>query len=151
MEKLILRPAVNSDADSILRLIRELAAFEKLDLPDADAEYRLLDDAFSQNPSFKILVADTGSEVVGYAIYFFTYSSFLAKKTLYLEDIFVTELFRARGIGKLFFNEIKRIAEQNGCGRMEWMVLNWNKNAINFYDNIGAKQMKGWQLYRLDI
>lgn len=151
MENIIIRSAENADVPNILRLVRELAKFENLGPPDADGQERLIDDAFTQNPPFKILLADIEHQVVGYAIYFFTYSSFLAKKTLYLEDLFITESFRARGIGKLFFKELRSIAKQNKCGRMEWIVLDWNKDAIDFYDSMGANQMKSWKIYRLDV
>ncbi len=135
----------------ILNLINELAEFEKLLAPDKYARRRLIKDAFSNNPLFKILLAEVGSVIAGYAFFFFTYSSFKAKKTLYLEDIFISESFRSKGIGKLFFNELTKIAKKNKCGGMEWVVLDWNVNAIMFYDNLGANERKEWKIYRLDL
>ncbi|MGH2575732.1 MAG: GNAT family N-acetyltransferase [Ignavibacteria bacterium] len=143
-----IRKAKKTDTRDIIKLIIELAEFERLPPPDIKARKRLMDDAFGKNPSFNILAAENKDKIVGYAFYFFTYSSFLARKTLYLEDIFITENYRNKGVGKLFFNELLKIATKNKCGRMEWAVLDWNVNAIKFYDNLGAKELKDWKYYR---
>ncbi len=90
-------------------------------------------------------------EITGYAFYFFSYSSFLARKTLYLEDIFITESKRRLGIGKLFFRELIKIAKKEKCGRMEWCVLDWNTKAIDFYNKLGAKPLNDWIYYRLKL
>ncbi len=103
------------------------------------------------NPSIFVLVAIVKKKVVGYAIYFFTFSSFKGLKTLYLEDIFISNEYRRYGIGKKIFKRLIKIANLNKCGRMEWCVLNWNKDAINFYNNLGAKPLKDWTYYRLNI
>lgn len=144
-----IRKARKTDFNYIIRLIKELAEFEKLDPPGPKAEKQLFKDAFGRNPAFRILVAEHEREITGYAFYFFTYSSFLAKKTLYLEDIFITESGRRLGIGKLFFGELKKIAQKEKCGRMEWCVLDWNKNAIDFYNKLGASPLSNWIYYRL--
>lgn len=149
--KILIRKASKEDSKDILRLINELAEFEKLVPPDNAAKKRLIKDAFSEDPPFRILLAEINNEVVGYAFYLFTYSSFLAKKTLYLEDIFISDKYRNQGIGKLFFEKLTQMAKKNKCGRMEWVVLDWNVNAINFYDNLGAKELKEWKTYRLMI
>ena len=149
MEKIKIRKAVKSDSGNILKLILELAVFENLNPPDIKGQKRLLKDAFSKNPPFNVILAETGKDIVGYSFYFFTYSSFLAKKTLYLEDIFISENQRNKGIGKLFFNELLKIAKKQKCGRMEWVVLNWNENAIKFYDKLGANELKEWKTYRI--
>lgn len=133
---------------AILSLIDELAAFEKLSPPDKSAKKRLLKDAFGRKRAYNLLAAKAGNRIVGYAFYFFTYSSFLAKKTFYLEDIYISKDTRRLGIGKLFFKEFIRIAKKNNCGRMEWCVLDWNKSAIKFYDKLGAKPLKNWIYYR---
>lgn len=151
MEKIKIRRAQKSDSKAILNLIIELAKFEKLNSPDISARRKLLKDTFSKNPPFRILLAEIGSSIVGYSFYLFTYSSFLAKRTLYLEDIFISENFRGKGIGKLFFNELIKIAKKNKCGRMEWVVLDWNVNAIKFYDKLGAAELKEWKTYRLSL
>jgi len=146
-----IRKARRSDSKAILKLITELAEFEKLNPPDRSANKRLIKEAFSKNPSFRILLAETKKEVIGYAFYFFTYSSFLARKTLYLEDIFISDKYRNKGFGKLIFKRLIRLAEKSDCGRMEWVVLDWNINAIKFYDKLGAEELKEWKTYRLPL
>ena len=146
-----IRKARRSDSKAILKLITELAEFEKLNPPDRSANKRLIKEAFSKNPSFRILLAETKKEVIGYAFYFFTYSSFLARKTLYLEDIFISDKYRNKGVGKLIFKRLIRLAEKSDCGRMEWVVLDWNINAIKFYDKLGAQELKEWKTYRLPL
>ena len=149
--KIKIRKAKESDLNDILRLITELAEFEKLNPPDRSANKRLRKDAFSNNPSFKILLAESGKKIIGYAFYFLTYSSFMARKTLYLEDIFISEKFRNKGIGKMFFEKLIGIAKKSKCARMEWVVLDWNINAIKFYDKLVAKELKEWKTYRLQL
>jgi GNAT superfamily N-acetyltransferase len=158
----IIRKPHKKEFPSIINLIRELAKFEKLLPPNEDAKKRLYEDSFGRTRKFEILVAEVNnipltpfnggkSKLVGYAFYFFTYSSFLAKPTLYLEDIFISRRWRNKGIGKKFFEELLRIARRNKCGRIEWAVLDWNKNAIRFYEKMGAKELKEWRYYRLQI
>lgn len=149
--KIRIRPATRADGKDILRLITELALFEKLTPPDNKARRRLIKDAFSPEPPFKILLAELDGKVVAYAFYFFTYSTFLARKTLYLEDIFVSETFRNLGIGRLLFNKLLQIAKKEKCGRIEFIVLHWNKNAINFYRTFNAKIMKDWLFFRIEL
>ena len=146
-----IRKAKRTDSSEIIRLICELAEFEKLEPPDKIASRRLLRDAFSKNPKFKIILAEYNKELIGYAFYFFTYSTFLAKQSLYLEDIYISENFRNKGAGKIFWNELLKIAGKNKCGRMEFIVLDWNKNAIKFYEKLGARQMKEWNFFRLEV
>lgn len=149
MKNIKIRTAKKSDSESIIRLINELAEFEKLVPPGKQGNRRLIKDAFSKNPPFKVLLAETENDIAGYAFYFFTYSSFVARKSLYLEDIFISEKYRGRGIGKVFMDKLVNIARKNKCGRMEWVVLDWNVNAIRFYDNYGAKELTEWKTYRL--
>ena len=127
------------------------AKYEKLLPPDDMAKKRLIRNAFGKKPAFKVLLAKIKDEAIGYAFYFYTYSSFLAKKTLYLEDIFISEKHRKLGAGKLLMDELIKTAKKNKCGRMEWCVLDWNTNAINFYDKLGAKQLKEWLYYRISF
>lgn len=148
MKKIKIRKAKKSDKKDILRLVNELAEFEKLSPPDKMAQSRLIRDAFSSNPPYRILLADYKGQTAGYSFYFFTYSSFLARKSLYLEDIYVSEKYRNLGIGKLFFEKLIRIAEKNKCGRMEWVVLDWNVNAIKFYEKLDAFELKEWKTFR---
>ncbi len=149
--KVKIRKARKIDFKGILALIIELAKFEKLPLPDESAKKRLREHGFGKKKLFNILLAENKGNIVGYAFYFFTYSSFRARKTLYLEDIFITENMRRSGIGKLFFKELVKTAKSNKCGRMEWCVLDWNINAIKFYDNHGAEPLKDWIYYRMNF
>ncbi len=142
--------AVANDSDSLLNLIDALADFEKLEPPDKEARERLKKDIFGTSPKINVLLAEVENKSVGYAIYFFTYSSFLAKSTLYLEDIFVLPEYRSKGIGKLLFKDCAKVALEMGCGRMEWQVLDWNKPAIDFYLKNGAKHMKEWFPFRFN-
>jgi len=143
--------AKSADFESVFELIVELAHFEKLKPPNRAAKKRLFKDAFGEKPLYNIIIAKDGNQITGYAFYFYTYSSFLAKKTLYLEDIYITQNERTKGTGKLFFNELVKIAKKENCRRMEWCVLDWNKNAIKFYNKLGAKPLKDWIYYRKTI
>jgi len=138
-------------AKDIIRLINELAQFEKLTPPDDKANRRLINNAFGKKPLFNILVTSEGKKIIAYAFYFFTYSSFLARKTLYLEDIFISADYRHKGIGKMLMNELIKIAKKKKCGRMEWCVLDWNKSAINFYEKLGSRELKEWKYYRIEL
>jgi len=146
-----IRKAVRTDSKEIIKLILELAKFEKLTPPNEAGQKRLLDDAFSDSPPFRILVAEQDNKILGYVFYLFTYSSFEAKRTLYLEDIFISESHRKKGIGKLFMDELIKIAEDSDCQRMEWAVLDWNVNALKFYDNLGARELKEWKYFRMEV
>jgi GNAT superfamily N-acetyltransferase len=129
--------------------VRALAEFEKLDPPSPAGCRRLADDVFKKK-KVKLLVAADGKKLVGYALYFFTYSSFVAKPSLYLEDLFVLDNYRKGGVGFALFRRCVREAISKGCGRMEWAVLAWNEKAIDFYERLGAKRLSDWYVYRLD-
>jgi GNAT superfamily N-acetyltransferase len=144
-----IRPATTADGDAWLALIDALADYEKLPRPDADARQRLLRDAFGDHARIEVYLADADGRVVGYAIIFYTYSSFLALPTLYLEDLFVLEDYRGQGIGYQLFRRCVEEAQKQDCGRMEWQVLDWNRSAISFYEGLGARQLKEWLPYRL--
>jgi GNAT superfamily N-acetyltransferase len=145
------RRAVPEDAPALLALVQGLAEYERLPPPDDAARRRLVRDMFSRPPRVSALLAEIGTAAVGYAFYFETYSSFLARPTLYLEDIFVRPEFRGRKAGIALFQFLVREALDRGCGRMEWVVLDWNRAAIEFYERLGAKHMKEWQLQRMDV
>lgn len=149
--KIKIKKAKKGDFDKIIDLVKELAAFEKLEGPDDIAVRRLFKDTFGKKRLINMLVAKEGKEILGYAIYFESYSSFLAKKTLFLEDIFITQSRRNTGIGKLFFDRLIEIANDMGCGRVEWAVLDWNIDAIAFYNKIGATPLSNWEYYRLTL
>ena len=147
--KITIRPAQRADAPALLELIVALANFEKLAPPDAEAQRRLVEDAFGDRPRFESWLAFWEGTAVAYAITFETYSSFLARPSLYLEDIFVLPEFRGRGIGSALLRRCIRTAHERGCGRMEWTCLDWNTKAQATYEQLGARRMKEWFLYRL--
>ena len=150
MNSLTIRRATRKDGKTLLSLIEALADFEKLEPPDPAARKRLLAGTFGKKKRFDTLLAKVNGKGVGYAIYFETFSSFLALPTLYLEDIFVLPEFRGQKVGLRLFKKCVAEAQRRGCGRMEWMVLDWNSNAIGFYDRLGAKRLRGWLPYRLE-
>jgi GNAT superfamily N-acetyltransferase len=143
------RLAGPDDGEVWLSLIDALADYEKLPRPDATARQRLLQDAFGDRRRLDVYLAESLAKIVGYAITFETYSSFLAQPTLYLEDLFVLEEYRRQGAGYRLFRHCVEEAYRRGCGRMEWQVLDWNRLAIEFYERLGAKQLKEWLSYRL--
>jgi len=146
-----IRKAKKSDSVGIINLIIELAKFEKLTPPDKKAQNRLIKDAFSAKPLFEILIALDGKNPIGYAFYFYTYSTFLAKQTLYLEDIFISEKYRSEGVGKKLFDELIKLAKRKKCGRLDFTVLDWNTKAMKFYNRLGAKALKQWVYHRMTL
>lgn len=141
-----IRPYAKRDAKDLVSLIRALARYEKLKPPTEAAAKRLIADIGRR---IRVMLAEVDGKSVGYAIYLFTYSSFLARPTLYLEDVFVLPEFRRGGIGCLFFEELRREARREKCGRMEWVVLDWNTPAHRFYLKLGAKPLDNWVTYRM--
>jgi GNAT superfamily N-acetyltransferase len=146
----VVRPIAAGDAERLLDLIEGLADYEKLPRPDAAARRRLVADALGDPPRFRTLLAEIDGVAVGYAIFFFTYSTFLARPSLYLEDIFVLPEVRGRGAGLSLFRAVAAEAVRNGCARMEWQVLSWNAPSIKFYERLGARHMDAWLPFRLD-
>jgi len=134
--------------EDFLGLIDRLAEYEKLAPPNEEARRRLRTDCLSDQPKYHAFVGKIGDKCVSYMIYFFTYSSFLGLPTLYLEDIFVLEEYRRQGVGKKMFDHLKQIAKLEGCGRIEFTVLKWNKAAQEFYEKNKAKSLE-WNVYRL--
>ena len=132
------------------RLIEALADYEQLARPDAAAFGRLRADAFASPPRFEAALAlDEAGRAIAYAIWFETYSSFLAKPTMFLEDLFVLESARRSGAGGTLFEFVRQLGRERGCGRMDWNVLDWNAPARDFYHRRNANWMKEWLLYRL--
>jgi GNAT superfamily N-acetyltransferase len=150
MSDVVVRPLTPADTPRLLDLIDGLADYEKLARPDPAARQRLAADAGADKPLFRTLLAEVDGVVVGYAIYFFTYSTFRARPSLYLEDIFVLPESRAQGAGVALFRACAREAVKLGCGRMEWQVLSWNQPSIQFYERLGARQLGDWLPFRLD-
>jgi GNAT superfamily N-acetyltransferase len=147
-----IRRAAPADLPSVVTLIRALAEFEKLPGPDDAAAARFTADAAADPPRFELLVAeaDGAGAVVGYALFFTTYSTFLARPGLYLEDVFVRPERRGRGIGTAFLRALASLAQARGCGRFEWTVLDWNVDAQRFYRALGAEILPQWQVCRVE-
>ena len=148
----LIRPATRDDAPSLLRLIVELAEFERLTPPGAEAQARLCEDAFGARPRFEAWLAfvEEEPEPVGYAIFLETYSSFLARPTLYIEDVYVKQQTRKQGIGRALLHKAVELAHVRGCGRVEWTALDWNVHAQRVYEEgMGARRMEEWLLYRM--
>ena len=144
-----IRPATRADAPVIADLVRELADYEKL-LPEAKAtaeDFRR--ELEAPNPVIHVLIAEWNGEPAGFALYFFNFSTFVGRPGLYLEDLFVRPAQRSHGIGRALLSALARVAQQRGCGRMEWAVLDWNEPALRFYKSLGARQMNEWIIHRL--
>ncbi len=148
-----IREGNSSDFPEIFRLVQELAEYERLrhEVVATLKDYQKF--GAGASPYFYTLLAEIpdrdGFRAVAFALYFFTFSTFLGKPTLYLEDLFVEPAHRGQGIGKALLAELARIALQRDCGRMEWAVLNWNTPAIEFYQSLGAVPQSEWTVYRL--
>jgi GNAT superfamily N-acetyltransferase len=143
-----IRPYEKRDAKALVGLVRALAHYEKLKPLTPAAARRLVADVGRR---IRVLMAEENGAAVGYAIYLFTYSSFLARPTLYLEDIFILPEHRRGGIGGRFFGELRKEARRERCGRMEWVVLDWNAPAHRFYRKLGAKPLDDWITYRIPL
>ena len=148
-KKLKIRAAKSSDCGLILFFIRELAKFEKLEHEVVATESKLRKTLFGKNCPARVIIAHYGTEPAGFALYFSTYSTFLAKPGIYLEDLFVRPELRGLGIGSQLLKELARLAGKGKCGRLEWSVLNWNKNAIRLYRRMGARPQSEWTVYRM--
>lgn len=148
-EALTIRPGTARDVPTILALIRGLADYERLRRECKATAAGLRRHGFGRRPYFETIIARRGGRPVGFALYFFTFSTFLAKPTLYLEDLFVRPDERGRGAGRALLAALARIAVRRGCGRLEWAVLDWNRPAIGFYERLGARFRREWILTRL--
>lgn len=144
-----LRFARASDVPVIAELIRGLARFEKLEGEVAMTEDLLAKNLFGPRPYAEALLAEDGGAVVGFALFFHSFSTFLAQPGIYLEDLFVLPERRGHGIGRALLEHLAQIAVERGCGRLEWAVLDWNRAAIGFYERLGARPNSEWTVYRL--
>jgi GNAT superfamily N-acetyltransferase len=144
-----IRTTTETDVPVILSLIRELADYERA--PDAVVtnEQGLREVLFGPQRSAEVLLAFDGGQPVGFAVYFYNFSTWLGRPGLYLEDLFVRPSVRGRGYGRALLERLARIAQERGCGRMEWAVLDWNDPAIQFYKKLGAEPMTEWTVFRL--
>ena len=148
-----IRPGRPDDVPAISALMRQLADFERLPPPDEAAARRLAEHAFPAGgrPLVELWVAELAGEVVAYAATFTAYSTFRARPTLFLEDLYVRQDARRRGIGRAMLERLRQEAIARGCGRFEWSVLDWNEGAIAFYRQLGAEIMAPWRLVRMDL
>jgi len=144
-----IRPARVEDVPVILQLIRDLATYERAPDEVSATEEQLVDVLFGERPAAETLLAFEGRAPVGFAVYFYNFSTWLGRPGLYLEDLFVKPEKRGKGYGRALLVELAKIARDRGCGRMEWAVLNWNEPAIKFYRALGAKPMDEWTVFRL--
>ena len=149
MPKLRITPATEADLSLVLELIRALAEYEKLADAVVASEERLRGTLFGVHPAAEVLLAYWEEECAGFAVFFSTYSTFLAQPGLYLEDLYVRPHLRGNGIGLALLRHLATLAVERGCGRLEWAVLNWNEPAIRFYKRLGAVPLDDWTQYRL--
>jgi GNAT superfamily N-acetyltransferase len=149
MEQLIIEHVDAGNIREFIALVEKLAEYENLTPPDGHAKERLVRDGISDSPHYEAYLGRIDGRAVAYVTWFSTYSTFNARPTLFLEDIFVLEEYRRRGIGRAMFDFCRRQAQERECGRMEWMVLTWNEPAIRFYEKSGAERLD-WFVYRLE-
>jgi GNAT superfamily N-acetyltransferase len=149
MINLEIKKATLSDIPTIKNFIMELAIYEKLENEVVVTDELLIENIFT-NPIAHCVLAFENDTPIGFALYFYNYSTFIGRKGLYLEDLYVQPNYRGKGYGKKILLHLVQIAKSEHCGRMEWSVLKWNKPAIDFYDRIGAEAMNEWMVYRLD-
>jgi len=147
--ELIIRPAEPADIPAIFGMIFELAVFEKLEHMVVADEAMLHEALFCDKPTCEAIVGETDGEVVTFALFFHNFSTFLCKKGLYLEDLYVKQSMRGRGYGKQMLVALAQIATERDCGRFEWSVLDWNASAISFYEGMGATIMPDWRICRV--
>ena len=144
-----LRPAVPRDVPAIVGLIRELAVYERLEHMMQATPEKLLPHLFGERPVAEAVVAEIDGSVVGFALFFTNFSTFLAQPGLYLEDLYVQPAHRRTGLGQALLKHLGALAVQRGCGRFEWSVLDWNEDAIRFYERMGATVMSDWRICRV--
>ncbi len=149
MHQVEVRDARIEDAEVILRFVKELALYEKEPEAVVATEEDIRASIFGADSTVKAVICELNSEPVGFAVYFYNYSTWLGRKGIYLEDLYVSPEYRKVGAGKALLKHLAQVAVKEGCGRFEWSVLNWNEPAIGFYESLGAKPMDGWTVYRL--
>lgn len=150
MSEFKIRNANSQDVGLILEFIKGIAEFEKLSNEVEATEAHIFKYLFSEKAFVHCLLAYENEIPVGFALYFYNYSSFVSKPGLYLEDLYIIPEYRHRGYGKELMKQLIQIAAENGCGRMEWNVLKWNQKAIDWYEKLGAQPMNEWTTYRLN-
>ena len=148
-ERFLIRAAAPADVAELLRLIHALAVYEKLEHLAVGTPPQLHEALFGPRPVCEALVAEVEGRAVGFALYFTTFSTFLCKPGIYLEDVFVEPEHRGAGIGKALLRRLAALCIERGCGRFEWRVLDWNAPSIRFYEGLGATVMPEWHLVRM--
>ncbi|PSB46155.1 GNAT family N-acetyltransferase [Chamaesiphon polymorphus] len=144
-----IRPAQEQDVDVIFELIGGLAEYENLtDRVTGNTEL-LRSHLFGEQPYAEVIIAELEERTIGFALFFHSYSTFLTQPGLYLEDVFVRPEYRRQGVGKALMTSVAKIAHDRGCGRLEWSVLDWNQNAIEFYQSLGATVLPDWRICRM--
>lgn len=148
-EQVLIRAATRADVPELLRLIRELAIYEKLEHQAVGTPPQLDAALFGPRPACEALIAEKGGRAVAFALFFTTFSTFLCKPGLYLEDLFVEPAHRGSGLGKALLARLAAMTVERGGGRFEWRVLDWNEPSIRFYESLGAAIMREWLLCRV--
>jgi len=148
-ELLSIRPANEADVNLLAEFIRGIAEYEKLADEVVADEAILRESFFGNRPSAEALIAEWEGEPVAFAVFFENFSTFKGRSGLYLEDLYVKPEYRRKGIGKAILSHLAGIAVERGCPRFEWVALDWNQNAIDFYEKLGAKQLSEWQIFRI--
>lgn len=146
---LTIRFAQPKDSGLVLEFIRDLAEYEKLSHEVTTSESQLRDSLFTEQSPARVLLGFLNDNPAAFALYFYNFSTFLGRRGIFLEDLFVKPVYRGRGIGKAMLTALSRIAVAENCGRLEWSVLDWNEPAIGFYRNLGAVSMDEWTTFRL--
>ncbi|MFN8177630.1 MAG: GNAT family N-acetyltransferase [bacterium] len=146
---LALRPAAPEDVPLVLRFIRALAEYERLANEVVATEDVLRESLFGARPAAEAILAELDGAPVGFAIFFHNFSTFVGRRGIYLEDLFVLPEHRGRGVGLALLRHLAKLCVERNCGRLEWAVLDWNESAIGFYDGLGARPMSDWIIYRL--
>ena len=146
---LAIRTATRADVPLIRELIEGLAEYERLRHECHATESLLEASLFGDRPFAEVVIAEADGEPAGFALFFHNFSTFLARPGIYLEDLFVRPAYRGHGVGKALLRHLAVLAVQRGCGRLEWSVLDWNTDAIGFYEKLGAKAQDEWTVYRV--
>ncbi len=149
MGEVRVRAASERDVPLILSFIEELAEYERLSHEVVATEEALREHLFGERPVAEVVIGEDGEDPAGFALFFHSFSTFLGRPGIYLEDLYVRPEFRSRGVGRALLIHLARLAEERGCGRLEWSVLDWNEPAIGFYEGIGASPVGGWTVYRV--
>lgn len=146
---LTIRSATAADVGVILEFIVGLADYERLEHEVVASEAGLRESLFGERPDAEVIIAELDGAPAGFALFFHNFSTFLGRRGLYLEDLFVQPAFRGRGVGRALLSRMAAMAVERGCGRFEWSVLDWNESAIGFYESVGALPQSDWTVYRV--